>query len=69
MKYYLGIKGSIRTVFSVGHPVTEQTHGAAFNAVVGPFRTKRAAEFMRDQGGFNPHCISVSAAERISARK
>jgi hypothetical protein len=44
---------------------TFATHGDRFAAVVGPFRTKRGAAFMRDYGSGNPHCRCVSEAEKL----
>lgn len=57
-----------REVFRAVETPTEQSHGAKYGAVIGPFRTKRGAEFMRDYGRGNPHCLSVADAERL-ARK
>lgn len=35
-------------------------------AVIGPFRTVRGAEFMRQYGEGNPHCQTVGDAERLA---
>lgn len=68
-KFYVGIQDGLkRKVFrSIGTPVWE-THGTEFLAVIGPFRTKAGAEFMRDFGQGNPHCCNVRQAEYL-ARK
>ena len=45
MRFYLGIKGTARKVFKSDVTPTQETHGEQFNAVIGPFRTKRGAMF------------------------
>ena len=69
-RYYVGhMKGDAANteVFTSAQTPTEQTHGAKYGAVTGPFRTKRGAEFMHKHGHNNPHCLSVADAERIAA--
>lgn len=66
-KYFVGIRPSgIRAVFymAVVEPTREMC--PKYSAVIGPFRTKRGAEFMRDHGAGNPHCQTVRDAERIA---
>jgi hypothetical protein len=66
-RYYVGIRpNSTRAVFymAVVEPTKEMC--PQYNAVIGPFRTKRGAEFMRDHGANNPHCQTVRDAERIA---
>lgn len=68
-KFYVGLKLDCtgrRDVFRATATPTEASHGARFGAVIGPFRTKRAAEFMRDYGRGNPHCLCVADAERLA---
>lgn len=65
-RLWLGISGTARTVFRSVETPTQETHGAQFAACVGPFRTKRGAEFMRDYGRANPHCQCVNDAERLA---
>jgi hypothetical protein len=38
-----------------------------YAAVIGPFRTRAGAEFMRDYGKGNPHCQTVSDAEWLAS--
>jgi hypothetical protein len=64
-RYYVGVCESKRTAFRSATEPTPETH-PQFNAVIGPFRTKRGAEFMRDHGANNPHCQTVADAERIA---
>jgi hypothetical protein len=64
-RYYVGVCETKRTAFRSETEPTHETH-PQFNAVIGPFRTKRGAEFMRDHGGGNPHCQTVRDAERIA---
>lgn len=68
-KIYVGIKeGGSRDVFRALDKPTFETHGKYYLATIGPFRTRRGAEFMRDYGRGNPHCVCVSDAEQL-ARK
>lgn len=46
---------------------TEASHGHLYGAVVGPFRTVRAAMWAERYGNGNPHFQHVNDAERISA--
>jgi hypothetical protein len=39
-----------------------------YSGAVGPFRTKRGAEFMRDHGLNNPHLQTAGDADRIAAK-
>lgn len=45
---------------------TTDSHGNKYSYVTGPFRTKKGAEFMRDFGRNNPHCLCVSDAEKLA---
>jgi hypothetical protein len=66
LRYYLGLKSpATREIFRAGDTPTAVSHGDRFAAVVGPFRTKRGAIFMRDYGRANPHCRCVDDAERL----
>lgn len=67
-RYYVGIGGENckRTIFRSANTPELETHGSIYNCVIGPFRTKRGAIFMRDHGANNPHCQTVADAERIS---
>jgi len=65
-QYYIGHNKGTRHLFYSDSPVTEQTHGHLYAAVIGPFRTKRGALFMLECGGNNPHCRSVADAERLA---
>jgi hypothetical protein len=65
-RVYLGYRnGNPPQVFRASCVPTFGTHGNQFNAVVGPFRTARGAHFMRAFGQGNPHCRTVSEAERL----
>ena len=65
MKWYVGIKGNTRMNFRSERKPTQATHGDRYDAVVGPFRTKRAAFWAVSQFN-NPHFQTVADAERIS---
>lgn len=41
------------------------THGTIYAAVIGPFRTKRAALWTEKHGFLNPHVQTVDDAERL----
>lgn len=63
---YVGCSQGKRELFRSKTTPTQSTHGSRFSAVIGPFRTKKGAEFMRDHGTNNPHCQSVADAERLA---
>lgn len=69
MKYYCGLKNGNMTVFSSKTDPTQETHGDRFNAIIEPFKTKRAAMFMEDNGRNNPHCRCVQDAEKLAKRE
>jgi hypothetical protein len=68
-KYYVGIssqKPDWEVFTSVEKPTQEKF---PYNAVIGPFRTRRGAEFMAQHGRNNPHLQTVEDAERISGEE
>jgi hypothetical protein len=67
LKFFVGIKGAHRTVFK--HPAipTEMEYGARYNAVLGPFRSKAAAEMAARPHG--PLLQHVSDFERAVRKK
>ena len=73
-RIYLGLKASngnqpnAREIFTSPTEPTSESHGNRFNAVVGPFQTRRGASFMRDRGQGNPHCRCVADAERLAKK-
>lgn len=66
MKYYLGLAGfgTLREVFRSSVTPTLESTGGKYIAVIGPFRTKRGAIFMRDHPG--PCVVTVQDAERLA---
>ena len=66
MPYYVG-KGKDRDelLYDVSTP-TEKSYGGKYFAVVGPFRTLRAATWAVKHGKNNPHFQHVNDAEKIS---
>ncbi len=66
-RIYLGCKHGEREIFLSEKTPTQESHPQFF-AAIGPFRTRRAAEFMK-QTGLNPHCQCVADAERISKQE
>jgi hypothetical protein len=67
-KPYVGIRcdNSKREIFRASAGPTRELYGSLYCYVIGPFRTKRGATFMRDYGLNNPHCQTVSQAERLA---
>ena len=66
-KVYVGVRHDAPyAVFRSKEIPTYETHGAWYGAVIGPFRTRRAAEFMARYGRGNPHLRCVSDAERLT---
>jgi hypothetical protein len=59
-----GPNAPVDAVFPCEAVPTFESHGHLFAAVVGPFRTKRAAVFMAMTAP-NPHCHCVADAERL----
>jgi hypothetical protein len=62
-------KGCSREVFRSALTPTVDTHGDKYFGVIGPFRTRRGAEFMAKHGRNNPHCQCVADAECIARKQ
>jgi hypothetical protein len=63
--HYTGHKDGKVERFSSNTPPTQKSHGHLYNAVTGPFKTKRAADWaVKNQG--NPHFHHVNDAEKLS---
>jgi hypothetical protein len=65
-KWYVGLNAS-RAIFKMAVEPTQEIC-PEFVAVIGPFRTKRGAQFMATYGANNPHCQTVADAERIAKK-
>ena len=66
MKWYVGmIKGELVRFRSELTP-EETKWGQVYNAVIGPFRTKRAALWAEKYGYMNHHFYNVKDAEKLS---
>ena len=71
-RWYVGHKVGIggeagREAFKSKTEPTQETHGVQYNAVWGPFRTKRGVEFGASWRAVNnPHVQTVADAERIA---
>lgn len=69
MKWYVGhpnqISSSLVSFQSTTKP-TSKSHGHKFSAVIGPFKTKRAAKWAEKYGANNPHFTCVEDAEKLS---
>jgi hypothetical protein len=69
-KFYVGArnKDGKKEVFKSVETPTQTSHGHRYGYSIGAFRTKRAAEYMRD----NPMCQTVHEAEakaKVLAKK
>ena len=67
-RFYVGKREGKGYVFKSDIVPTEATHGQRYRAVIGPFRTKRAAILCAVTGGYNPHIQHVNDAGRIAKR-
>jgi len=66
-KWYVGEKAYSKNVaFQSETTPTERSHGILYNAVIGPFVTKRGAMWAEKYGRGNPHFTCVADAERIA---
>lgn len=67
-KFYVGyrIDTGKREVFKSASEPTEASHGHIYASCVGPFKTKRAAEFLEAYGSGNPHLTDVGTIEKIA---
>lgn len=53
-------------IFRAATNPTQESHGALYNAAIGPFKTLRGAKAMLHYGRYgNPHIQCVADAERI----
>jgi hypothetical protein len=69
MAYYTGhVKGNgnLELLYSVDTPTVEKW-GARYGAIIGPYKTKRAALWAVKHGKGNPHFQHVNDAERIAS--
>lgn len=64
-RYYVGLRAGVRQLFKAPTLPTQRAF-PQYQAVIGPFRTKRAAIFMAEHGNNNPHLQTVNDAERIA---
>lgn len=66
MPYYLGLNEELklREVFTSSEVPTKESHGQRYQAVIGPFKTRIGAEYMRAFGLNNPNCQTVEDAEK-----
>jgi len=65
--YYVGIRPEgTRHVFYMAVVQPTQELCPQYSSVIGPFRTKRGAQFMATYGANNPHVQCVRDAERIA---
>lgn len=68
-KWYVGLedyrKRTVYRAFQVFEEPTQGSHGHLYNAVIGPFASKKAALWAVKHGKNNPHFQNVSSAERL----
>lgn len=68
-RIYVGCNPGTLEVFRAAATPTEATHGHLYAAVIGPFASKRGAQFMAAYGRNNPHLQTVGDAERIAQQE
>lgn len=66
--HYVGLTPGRREVFKSGETPTRDSHGHRFNAVIGPFRTRRGARFCALYGDGNPHAQTVAQCEVLGRK-
>lgn len=66
-KWYVGCNGAERATFKATSTPTRESHGGTYAAVIGPFVTRRGAEYMARHGGDNPLLQHVNDAERYAS--
>jgi hypothetical protein len=66
-KIWVGVKRGKREIFKYHEEPGAESHGHLYGYAIGPFRTMRGAEIMRDYGANNPHLQSVAEAERMAS--
>jgi hypothetical protein len=65
-RWYVGLgAGSLRVPFQATATPTAEAF-PQYGAVVGPFRTKRGADYLARYGFLNPHVRCVADAERLA---
>lgn len=69
VKFYVGVKSCFernkRSVFYCYLTPTFESHGDRFDYVIGPFKTREAADFMAGPGFNHPNCLTPNDAERF----
>jgi hypothetical protein len=66
-KQYIGVSADKpHTRFTSDKEPTRESHGDEHAAVIGPFKTKRGAEWAEKHGKGNPHFTGVHAAEQFA---
>ena len=66
MKWYVGLAATTYALIAFRASATE---ASGYLAVIGPFRTRRAALWAEKYGRNNPHFQHVNDAERLSKMK
>ncbi len=67
VRQYVGYASGVGFIrFSTRNYPTRKSHGSRYTYVIGPFKTKRAAEWVVKYGMNNPHFQCVGDAERLS---
>lgn len=64
---FVGLKDGKRQIFRSRRTPTQSTHGDKFNAVIGPFRTRKGALIMASSHG--PQIQTVADAERAARKR
>jgi hypothetical protein len=62
---FVGVTPKRDEVFKCDFIPNFYTHENKYNVIIGPFRTLMGAKFMVHFGRGNPHCRTVSEAEKV----
>lgn len=66
-KFYIGWNGRAYDILKLAVEPSHATHGTKYSHFVGPFATRRGAEFMaRPEQRNNPHVQTSDDADRIA---
>ncbi len=69
-RHYVGyVKDKGFKMFTASYEPTLSSHGDKYIFVMGPFQTKRGAEWAEKYGTGNPHFRHVSDAEKFAAKE
>jgi hypothetical protein len=68
MRWYVGRSAKYATAEAFPHheQPTQESFGKMYDYVIGPFKTKRGAEYYAKHGKGKPHALTVKLAESLA---